>query len=423
MITTIADLLRELMTKERERLDAEEITHAPTIGAMYEGLTRDILERAIPRAFDVRVVDGFIQGVDEALSPQIDAMIVFGEGRQLPYVTGYIWPIANVIAVFEVKKSLYGADLKDAFVKLRAVKKMSEASVESGVTLKPGPSYRAFARLTGRYPSSVAEIDQLPDELNYLFHTILADQIAPVRVILGYHGYADEAGLRKGMMDYLVEQGGMMEGFGASSMPNLIVARQNALLKLDGHPYIAPLNDGWWHLLASNSENPLRILIELLWTKLGDRFGAAFPADDNLQIERLAPLLDARISQKDGRTGWTYRRTDFSAAELAAAEPKQWGPEESDVLSMVVQHQIAKHGSLDVRDPEFRAYAATEGSDPDAVIAKMVEQRTLAWIDEHTVRLIDTGVLFTGFMPDGKGYTTGEQDLLGAWLRSELGER
>jgi len=159
-----------------------------------------------------------------------------------------------VIAVFEVKKTLYGNDLADAFEKLRTVKRMSEAHVQSGLNVAAGPSFRAFAKATGHYPASIEAIDALPDELNCIFHTILADQLAPVRVILGYHGYADEHGLRKGVLDYLREQGGLAAGFGASSMPNLIIARSNSILKMNGHPYVAPLRDGWWHLLVSNPE-------------------------------------------------------------------------------------------------------------------------------------------------------------------------
>jgi hypothetical protein len=422
MITTVAELLQELMSKEREKLDAQKITHAPTIGAMYEGLARDILARSIPPDLDVRVVEGFIEGVDGKLSPQIDAMIVAGLRPPIPHTASHVWPISDVIAAFEVKKSLYGADLKDGFVKLRDVKRMSEAYIQSGVSIDPGPSYRAFARLTGRYPNSVQEVDRLPDELNHLFHTILADQVAPVRVMLGYHGYADEAGLRKGMLDYLKEQSGPAEGFGASSMPNLIVARRKALLKMDGHPYITPLSDGWWHLLVSSPENPLRILIELLWAKLRDRFGGVFPVDDNLELERLAPLLDARLMTKDGRTGWAYNEVDLSAADLAAAEPPQWKPEETDVAEMVIQLQIARHGVLDVRDHKFREHAAEEGFDADAVIAGMVERRVLAWVDDHNVRLVEDGIMLTGFMPDGKGYTTSEPELLGSWVSKKLGD-
>jgi hypothetical protein len=106
MIKTIADLLRELMVKEAAKLDDETITHGPTIGSMYEGLARDILDRVIPGDLDVRVVDGFIEGVDGSLSPQLDAMVVTGKGRQLPYTTNFVWPIADVIAAFEVSIGL-----------------------------------------------------------------------------------------------------------------------------------------------------------------------------------------------------------------------------------------------------------------------------------------------------------------------------
>ena len=162
MIKTIADLLRELMVKEAAELDEEPVKHGPTIGAMYEGLARDILDRAIPAELDVRVVDGFIEGVDGILSPQIDAMIVTGEGRQLPYTSNFVWPIADVIAVFEVKKTLYADDLADAFGKLRTIKHMSEARVQNGVKVAAGPSFRAFAKTTGTIPDRLKPSTRFP---------------------------------------------------------------------------------------------------------------------------------------------------------------------------------------------------------------------------------------------------------------------
>jgi len=53
-------------------------------------LARDILDRVIPAAIDVRVVDGFVEGVEGTLSPQIDAMVVTGEGRQIPYTNNFV---------------------------------------------------------------------------------------------------------------------------------------------------------------------------------------------------------------------------------------------------------------------------------------------------------------------------------------------
>lgn len=423
MIKTIADLLRELMVKEAAELDEETVKHGPTIGAMYEGLARDILDRVIPTEFDVRVVDGFVEGINGTLSQQIDAMVVTGQGRQIPYTESFVWPIADVIAVFEVKKTLYASDLADAFKKLRTIKQMSEAYVQNGVEVIASPSFRAFAKITGHYPGSIKAVDELSDELSYIFHTVLTEQLAPVRVILGYHGYTDEQGLRKGLLSYLESQGGLAAGFGASSMPNMIVARSNSILKMDGHPYAAPLRNGWWHLLVSNSENPLRLMIELLWTKLNERFGEVFPSDDDLELERLAPFLDAKFRHKDETLGWDYNYHPLSKEEMATAPTRTWDPEVINTCEMVVQLQLARLGSIDVRDDAFRNFVSAEGINPDDLIADMVMRRMLAWVDDHTVRMIDAGTIFTGFMPNGEGFSTTDSNLLTPWLTRELDKR
>ncbi len=105
MINTISDLLRAFAAEERKKLDEFKLGHGPTIGAMYEGLSREILERAIPEFLNLQVVDGFISFNDEQ-SGQIDCMLVQGEGTKIPSTKSYIWPIQDVITVFEVKKKL-----------------------------------------------------------------------------------------------------------------------------------------------------------------------------------------------------------------------------------------------------------------------------------------------------------------------------
>lgn len=120
MITSFADILRDLQLKEQAILSAQAISHGPTIGNMYEGLTRDLLSRAIPATAGLRLVDGFVVGHDKTLSPQIDCMLVQGEGEQIPHTNHYKWPVKDVVAVFEAKKSLYGAQLQDSHKKLRA---------------------------------------------------------------------------------------------------------------------------------------------------------------------------------------------------------------------------------------------------------------------------------------------------------------
>ena len=61
MIRTAADLLDEFRKKEAKMLDKQEITHAPTIGKMYEGLAKEILGRTFPKILDLRVTSGFIR--------------------------------------------------------------------------------------------------------------------------------------------------------------------------------------------------------------------------------------------------------------------------------------------------------------------------------------------------------------------------
>jgi hypothetical protein len=426
MITSVATLLRDLMVKESAALAREPITHGPTIGSMYEGLTREILDRAIPLSLDLRIVDGFIDAVSPDLSPQMDAMLVTGEGRQIPHTEHFVWPIRDVLAVLEVKKNLYGADLEDGFRKMRTVMHMQTALMEkdrSEKTYNLHAAFQAFARLTGHYPRSWKEASELPDELSFIFHTLVTEQLAPVRVIFGYEGYADEFSLRKGLADFLQANLGTPAGFGVGSLPNLIVCRQNSLLKMNGQPYISPQIEGWWQAIVSNAENPLRLLIELIWTKLSNRFSTQFPMDDSLQMERLASLLSTRLAKRGAVVGWEYREDGFDRQKLSGTVSTTWSPDQTSEDEWVVLMQVANKGELDVQDAGFRNYAREEGFDADALIAALVERRSLAWSDDRHVRLISTDTLFTAFMPDGRTIATSEADMLGMWFAKEMAEK
>ncbi|WCJ66290.1 hypothetical protein G6M15_25395 (plasmid) [Agrobacterium tumefaciens] len=122
MITSLAEFLDQLQEKEAAILAEQSVTHGPTIGDMYEGLTRELLERAIPQELNIRLVDGFVIGVDGKHSHQTDAMLVMGErGQRIPKTDQWIWPIEDVLAVFEVKKTLFGNQLVDSIEKMRVV--------------------------------------------------------------------------------------------------------------------------------------------------------------------------------------------------------------------------------------------------------------------------------------------------------------
>jgi len=81
VITSVAEFLRELQVQEAERLAGADITHAPTIDDTYEGLSKDILGRAIPSSLGLRLANGFVTDGVGGLSGQIDCMLVKARGR------------------------------------------------------------------------------------------------------------------------------------------------------------------------------------------------------------------------------------------------------------------------------------------------------------------------------------------------------
>lgn len=119
MIRNMADLLRTFIEQESAQLATFNVSHGPTIGDMYEGLSAEVLNRAVPTNLDLQVVNGFTVDTAGIQSGQMDCMLVRGSGEQIPFTSSYRWPIRDVLAVFEVKKTLGYEDLKDAFVHLR----------------------------------------------------------------------------------------------------------------------------------------------------------------------------------------------------------------------------------------------------------------------------------------------------------------
>src|SRR5438132_1512251 len=119
MIRTIADLLLAFKDAECRQIEKSGLTHAPTIGEMYEGLTSSIL-KAIPHGAGLQVVSGFIEG-NGRLSGQIDCMLVSGAGSRVPHTKHFKWPVRQVIAVLEVKKRLSLSALTDAQAHLSKV--------------------------------------------------------------------------------------------------------------------------------------------------------------------------------------------------------------------------------------------------------------------------------------------------------------
>ncbi|MFA7305143.1 MAG: DUF6602 domain-containing protein [Hyphomicrobium sp.] len=417
MISDVADLLRELMAAEAANISKQGIKHAPTIGAMYEGLTKEILDRAIPPSLNLQVVNGFVEGIDGFLSPQIDCMLVTGNGRKLPHIDSYVWHIADVIAILEVKKNLYGAEMKDAILKQRIVYRMfTKFMGESSTKVDVDFVLTAFAKFSGRYISSYDKSADLKGLEKIVFHLMIIEYLAPVRIIFGYEGFATENSLRAGFVDFLESNIADIDNIGAFSIPNLIVASSNSLVKLNGFPYVAPKEGDLWNIVASNGENPIRILIELIWSRLENRFKIQLPEDANLSKERLLPLLRGKVRQiEDEKWGWIYEIVDLSPEVLAEFEAELWTPDSIETFEWAVAIAATENGHIDIRDEMLDEFARSEGVGKMSLINRLVARRILVWDGEYTLRPI-AETLLTIFTPDGKVQISSNATLTGEWV-------
>lgn len=71
MIKTVNELLEAIRDKGVKEIEPFlHIKHGPTIGDMYEGLTKDIASKALFENAHIRVVSGFISNTDGEMTKQ-----------------------------------------------------------------------------------------------------------------------------------------------------------------------------------------------------------------------------------------------------------------------------------------------------------------------------------------------------------------
>lgn len=427
MITNLAELLEALRTAEAQVLKKQDIKHGPTIGDMYEGLTKDILDRAIPAELGLKVVGGFIQGLDGELSNQADVLLVRGEGRQIPYTDKFVWPIGDVLAIFEVKKTLYGDSMKDAFSKMRRVTDLHKAHYAAGGYAGKRISFghKNFAKLTGYYPR-LADIDTLDAPLPLIQMALVFEQLAPVRIILGYEGYVDETSLRDGIGDLMMENGvGANRGF--ISLPSLVICRKNSVIKINGMPYYLPMHNpaGWWYTMASNAENPTRLILEMVWTKISAEMDVTMPMDDTLNQELFSPFLRQRytVGPVNGLTqaGFMAEYINHVEGDGGAVGAQTWSPHDADMVETVTLMQAAKNDEARLDDSKFQEFCVDNGTTASAILESLVRKRVLGWTNnEKTIARPIENSFATVFTPVGKTVVSDQAALLGLWTLGQM---
>lgn len=404
MIKNVAELLQGFMKEETAKLDAYELKHGPTIGDMYEGLSADLLSRAIPPQLNLQIVDGFITDGDEFLSGQMDCMLVRGEGEKIPYTKSFKWHVKDVLAVFEVKKNLYSKDLINSFYKLRQVsesysKYLFEGEHKENEAIDLSHSYKTFSQLTGVTAPNYHNRETLSKENELIYTTIFMEQLMPVKIVLGYDGFSSEFGLREGLIKFLEEEG-TGEGYGVPAFPQLIICGEHSLVKGNGRPYLSPLRDGYWDFMLSSKANPVLLMLEFIWTKISLEFDVGMPWGDDLEMEGLNEFLRAKAIIEEDQGGWMFKYDELSKDTLESrASSIEWEPVEVTSSVYVIFHQLTQK-DVYTKEPDFIEFAEKEAGSVIEFIDK-ITSTNFATYDGENLSLISEN-LIAAVLPDGR---------------------
>ena len=78
-------------------------------------------------------------------------------------------------------------------------------------------------------------------------------------------------------------------------------------------PFSAKMTkDNYWPVYASYSIEPIRLLLELIWTRLSYEYGlASIIFGEDLEVELMHDYIRCKQIMKDGSEGWEYIYNDI----------------------------------------------------------------------------------------------------------------
>lgn len=424
MISTVSDLLHQLQEKEKKALHSfGAVGHQGMIGDMFEGQTRKLLDYALFDGLDLRVVEGKVKFDEASYSRQIDAMIVRGDAERMPNTEHFLYPPSQVIAVIEVKKTLYGTALDDAYQNLRSVHSESFLKGVSASSLRY--AYRKVAQ--SELPKDL-DMSKLSWERGMQAKALMWDVALPIRIVFGYDGFRNEATLRAGLIAYLekVVESGTSSGYAPANFPSLIICGNSSLVKLNGMPFSAQSEDPHeWPLIASYGRSPLTLLLEVIWTRLSmARLIGTSVFGEDLNIEQLNPLLFAGPIRIGEKGGWNYTWTTFTKAQLSSASStRAWEPTRlTDNEAVLVQH-LCTHIEIDTRTSQLWSEWSTHYDGDIDEFLERLRYDGLAARNEHGVITLLTEQCTIAALPDGS-FVAGDNNngRLKRWILARIGE-
>lgn len=383
MIRMASELLERFVAAERSAVEQVQMAHMPTLGAAYEAIAKEGINKnfVIPPGLGLEVVSGFVSIAGTRLPQQIDCMLVVGNGERYGLTDYFTYPIGQVLCILEVKKALEKADLKDAMEHLASIKKAHSEhiaqSLERGafVSANDAALRTHFSQIFGLAAPPTARDGLALGAVDWIkYFTLLQDHMSPATIVLGFEGHETEKGLRNAFVDVIESSIGTETTFGVPSLPSLVLAGAYSLVKTNGLPYICKRSDNTWIAVVSARENPARMLLEIIWTKIAHHFGLQMPWGDGLEMERLSEVLAATAHAENGAAGWKYEFFDRKERRLRERPALSWHPAAlSAAATTAFTLMAAKGGVLAADDKELDGYLTrTHGVRLQAVLNELV---------------------------------------------------
>lgn len=353
MIKTVSDLLLKLIDAEKQKIDSLNIKHRPTIGNMYEGLTKDFLGKALFDGLNLNILtNSFIINEDGKRSNEMDILLIEGEGTQLPHTNQYDVKFEQVIAVIQVKKRLNKQSILEGYENLKnVVEILDNMQYEDYHKRLFIDSYQGTCNehvldngnLRKHFDSTTKEA---------IFYILKEEVLMPPRILLGYEGYKTEKSLRDGFVNFLFDNLSTPEkqipGFSPLHFPNLIINKDISIIKNNGMPFCSGLIEGNWPFYTTEKSNPINNLLELIWTRLSYKFKLSSDIfGEDLTLDGANVFLRGNIVNCGGNIGWNFHYEGLSQKTLSKKYSiEEWQPTTLTIEQFHIVTYLCKNGQL-----------------------------------------------------------------------------
>lgn len=174
-------------------------------------------------------------------------------------------------------------------------------------------------------------------------------------------------------------------------------------------PFAAKLlKDNYWPVYASYSIEPIRLILELIWTRLSYKYGlSSIIFGEDLEIELLHDYIRCKQIIKDGSEGWEYRYNDTPKNILENTTlKKEWEPAFLNETQIVVISRLCIDEEIEISDPDFQQYIISSGYNLEIFIDNLIETGLVCIDKQNKLRLLtkECGLLV---LPDGR-FAAGE---------------